>query len=470
MLVVSSDFVPIKESPASGSGLRAWYIAKTLREMGRDVVLVLPTRIASKTPGITHADSREKLDLCEKCGHVLPSLKEDDVEIIVWDEHRYKKLLSLIEPEAIVTVQRPAGYWMTVAGTELPILMDLHGPSLFEASFHVKYSTPYDASLLPYLHREKITLMGRGDRFTCAGYRQRYYFLGLLAALGRINDRNIESQMVQVVPFAAPSKKPVHDKQVLKGIVVGKSDFVILWSGAFLPWNDILTPAVAMKEVVKRIPNAHLVYVGGPHPSGSIPPGPQLEKLEEFVSKSGLQNNIHLLGWKPHKEIHNYYMEADIGVCTYPTHLETELAFRTRILDFLWSGVPTITTELDELSSTLMTEAGCAITVPPSNESVLADEIVRLLLDDKERNRISANGVRLIESRLTWERVIGPINDFCANPEIDKSNPYRLSYKPDQILAYSNPGVKSLVKQYVTAARREGVMHATQNAVKWVFR
>ncbi len=78
----------------------------------------------------------------------------------------------------------------------------------------------------------------RGDFFLCASERQRHFYLGQLAALGRINPTNYETdpdleRLIAVVPFGLGSEFPAHDRQVLKGVVpgIGADDKVVLWSG-----------------------------------------------------------------------------------------------------------------------------------------------------------------------------------------------------------------------------------------------
>ena len=47
----------------------------------------------------------------------------------------------------------------------------------------------------------------------------------------------------------------------------------------------------------------------------------------------------------------NYFLESDVGIITHPQHIETRFSFRTRILDYLWAGLPVISTQGDILSA-----------------------------------------------------------------------------------------------------------------------
>ena len=61
--------------------------------------------------------------------------------------------------------------------------------------------------------------------------------------------------------------------------------------------------------------------------------------------------------WIDYDERQNFLLEADIGVSTHFDHVETAFSFRTRVLDYLWAGLPTVVTEGDVLAE-LITEHG----------------------------------------------------------------------------------------------------------------
>ena len=52
----------------------------------------------------------------------------------------------------------------------------------------------------------------------------------------------------------------------------------------------------------------------------------------------------------PYHERQNYLLEADIGCSLHFETLETYFAFRTRILDYIWAGLPMIVTRGDATS------------------------------------------------------------------------------------------------------------------------
>src|SRR5664279_3450761 len=101
----------------------------------------------------------------------------------------------------------------------------------------------------------------RGDFFLCASTKQRDFWLGQMAALGRINpatydeDESLES-LIAVVPFGVGSTPPVHTRPAIKGVVpgIGPDDKVILWGGGIWNWFDPLTLLRAVDRLRHRRP------------------------------------------------------------------------------------------------------------------------------------------------------------------------------------------------------------------------
>ena len=87
--------------------------------------------------------------------------------------------------------------------------------------------------------------LGRGDLFLCASAKQRDFWLGQLAGVGRINPLTYDDgerleRLVTIVPFGVGDTPPTHTRPVLKGVVpgIGADDKVILWGGGVYNWFD----------------------------------------------------------------------------------------------------------------------------------------------------------------------------------------------------------------------------------------
>ena len=99
----------------------------------------------------------------------------------------------------------------------------------------------------------------RGDFFTCASERQRDFWLGSLAALGRVNPFNYDrdpllSDLVSVVPFGLPSEPPQRRGPGLRGVLpgIGAGDKVVLWGGGVYNWLDPASVVSAVDRLRHR--------------------------------------------------------------------------------------------------------------------------------------------------------------------------------------------------------------------------
>ena len=90
--------------------------------------------------------------------------------------------------------------------------------------------------------------------------------------------------------------------------------------------------------------------------------------------------------WVPYADRWRYLIEADVGLSTHHDHLETALSFRTRMLDYLWAGVPIVCTAGDVFAS-LVKERKLGLVVGPGDVEELAAAIERLVDDRDERAR-----------------------------------------------------------------------------------
>jgi len=265
------------------------------------------------------------------------------------------------------------------------------------------------------------TQLARGDFFLCASERQRHFWLGHLTALGRLtpslydNDPTVRS-LLAVAPFGLPGKPPQRTTSPIKGPITGESDKVVIWAGGVYSWFDPLTLLHAMDRLSRRHSDARLLFLGMRHPNPEVPDmdiGMQTRALSERL---GLTNRHVFFNetWVPYAERQNWLLDSDCGVTTHYEHVETTFAFRTRVLDYLWSGLPIVTTDGDSFADLVRAE-GLGVVVPAEDPDALADALEKVLYDndfaEAARERIAA-----VRERYTWETVLAPLVSFCRNP------------------------------------------------------
>jgi glycosyltransferase involved in cell wall biosynthesis len=205
---------------------------------------------------------------------------------------------------------------------------------------------------------------------------------------------------------------------VLKGKVkgIGKDDFVIIWGGGIYNWFDPLTLVKAMKILETRRKDIKLYFMGIKHPNPEVKELEMAGKTVELARKLGLEgkNIFFNFDWVDYDKRQNYLIESDAGIITHPGHIETRFSFRTRILDYLWTSLPIISTEGDHLSDIVKARGMGLVTSVGSAEELA--EAMQKLADDKKFYKDCIKNIEETAGEFTWEKVCRPIIDFCADP------------------------------------------------------
>lgn len=261
--------------------------------------------------------------------------------------------------------------------------------------------------------------MRRGDFFTCASERQRDFWLGSLAALGRVNPYTYRQsplleQLVAVVPYGLPAEAPRRSAPALKGVMpgIGPDDKVILWGGGIYNWLDPVSVLRAVERLRHRWPELRLVFLGMHHPNPDIPEMGVAGELQRLSARMGLTGN-HVFfrpGWVPYAQRANFLLDADVAVSAHFDHVETRYSFRSRVLDYLWAARPMVLTKGDVLADELE-KAGLAATAAPGDSRALEDALARMLGTPPAPSEFAA-----VAARYQWERAARPLVEFCLSP------------------------------------------------------
>jgi glycosyltransferase involved in cell wall biosynthesis len=216
----------------------------------------------------------------------------------------------------------------------------------------------------------------------------------------------------------------VQKQRRLKGVYpgIGEDDFVLIWSGGILHWYDPTTLLQAMAVVSRARPNVKLFFLGTKYPISDPIEGRTLTDMLELSHSLGLTGRSVFFneGWVDYEASGDYLIEADAGICTYFMNMETEFAWRVRLIDLVWAETPIICNRGDE-TARMVEERGLGITVPQRDVNALADAIIRMH-DDAELRRKCAENERDLKPELTWSRCLEPLINFCTRlPAISPS-------------------------------------------------
>jgi GT2 family glycosyltransferase/glycosyltransferase involved in cell wall biosynthesis len=262
-----------------------------------------------------------------------------------------------------------------------------------------------------------------GDFFLCASERQRLFWLGQLAAMGRINaytygrDEDLRS-LIDIVPFGLSDVPPVATRPALRGVVdgIGADDRIVVWGGGLYNWFDPETLIRAVGRLAATRPDIRLFFMGTAHPNPNVPEMAIVQRCRSLAAELGLtgRNVFFNDSWVAFEDRANYLLEADAGVSTHFQHVETTFSFRTRILDYLWAGLPIVATDGDSFADLIRAD-GLGAVVPERDVDALAAALERVLYDE-EYAASAREAVAEAARSFTWSETLAPLVEFCRHP------------------------------------------------------
>jgi glycosyltransferase involved in cell wall biosynthesis len=291
------------------------------------------------------------------------------------------------------------------------IIFDQYDPVIFEFFEHEPSTVAGKmrkwAMLLLWKIRQRLILRF-GHGFLVANEKQKDFLIGQLALME--NGHKLDS--VAVLPFGLPDKEPQKKRSVLRGTKIKETDFLLIWGGGIWGWFDPFTLLRALSKIRSHRDDIKVYF------PGIKPPNPDSRKLaiaDSFLSEArslGLLDTVVFVNreWTPYEDRADYLLEADAGISLHRDSMEMRFAFRTRILDYVWAGLPIISSTGDSWAD-LVEKRGLGLTVPPEAVDALVSAILTLAQDDALRQRCRKQ-VRLIANEYGWNKLVDRLSQF----------------------------------------------------------
>ncbi|WP_255491591.1 glycosyltransferase [Actinotalea sp. JY-7876] len=353
---------------------------------------------------------------------------------------------------------------------EQVLVVDLYDPFQLE-TLEVDRYKPEAArnQALAFALGELSDQVRRGDLFLCASRRQRDLWIGQLAAAGRINPDTYDADpslrsLITIVPFGTAPEPPVQARRAIKGTVrgIGVDDKVVLWGGGVYNWFDPLSLVRAVDRLKETVPEVRLFFLGMKHPNPDVPEMAVATRCRELSDELGLTGRHVFFNedWVPYESRADHLLDADVGVSCHFPHVETEFSFRTRILDYLWAGLPIVATQGDSFAE-LIEARGLGRTVPAEDVDALVEALEAMLTDERARGAARA-AVREVAAGFTWPVVLEPLVQFCREPR-RAADAHRLT-----AAAHAAPVPRPPRLQQVRQDARAAVRHLRDGGVRQV--
>lgn len=262
------------------------------------------------------------------------------------------------------------------------------------------------------------------DVILCGSAQQRHFYLGWLAALGRLSAQLIEhdaaaDRLVRVVSFgcsSTPASNSGHGpRRAIYGI--GADDYLLIWSGHVTDWYDPDTVLRAVMAASRDVERVRLVFLGADvrdERLGRTPTGARLRADAKRLDPRG-EHVFFWDDWVPYEQRADWLLDSDAAVIAAPRTLEADLAVRARFLDYVWCALPLITTAGGTFAEEVR-NAGLGMVVEPGDVDGMTDAVTRVAeagVRDQFRERL-----RSVRPEHEWDHVLRPLFEFCEAPAL----------------------------------------------------
>ena len=428
LLIISHDIVDEK---MAGPGMRYLEMARAL---GTDlpVTLAIPNQTRLEIPGVSLVSYQ-----LEQPASLWRLAQDSDV-----------LLLSSFILEKFPFIK------------DLPArrVIDLYDPLVLE-NLHLYQTEPMEVQTS--LNTQAVQMMNRlvaqGDFFLCGNERQRDFWMGVLAANGRINPHTFAQdsslrRLIDVVGVGFPARPP-QGQPLLRGVhpAFPPEAQIVLWGGGIWDWLDPLTLVKAWPEVLRRHPEARLVFLGTRHPNPLVPRHAMADAVETLAKDTGEKDKtIFLFEWLSYADREALLCESAVGVVLHPLHLETRYSIRTRVLDYLWAGLPVLVTQGDVTSQWVL-DGRLGRVIPPLDATAAAQALDELLSQPKSA---WAEAFAPLKQTFAWTQVVAPLRAYCLS---GNSAPDRGASLASPDANNAQPVWKSNLARARSIWRREGL-------------
>ncbi len=368
---------PLGHGQPAGIGIRFVEIARTLRGDGHSVAVLSPD--AGRLDGCT-AD------------FINPDT-----------------LLATSNASDVAIVQGHVANAFFLQASVIPTVVDLYDPYIIE---NLHYFAERGPEVFQHDHFTLLNSLARGDYFLCASEAQRQFYLGLLLACGRLNPELFESDprlesLLGIAPFGVQPPRAAKERHLEAP--------AILFGGIY-DWYDPVTAIDAVAIARQSLPGATLTFTYHPNPE-LTPQGKLAEAMEHAKSKG--HEFVRFEPWAAYADRADSFERFALALLTFPGSIETDLSMRTRVYDYLWCGLPIVTSSAPGTDE-ILERYGAGAVVAQTDPSAFAGELVAILRDPEKYGRLARGAYAFVRDH-QWDRTLAPLRAFCAAPRFEKT-------------------------------------------------
>lgn len=431
-LIISYGPVPTPQyQTVEGGGMRAWGLAEGLKSHGIDV-----------TVGINSSFIQELS-------------AHEGINLVNWNlDDNFVALINSFDTVVIsYCMGDPSTFVVDHISDDVQLVLDAYVPIYIEVSARDSQDikTEYTNYMSDMGGFNKV--LARGDFFLTANAPQDMLYSGVLSALGVINPRSYRETRIVRTPFGIHRTPVKPGSNPYKKLGIHDDDFVVLWFGGIYPWFHIEEYLDAIK-ILSADKKLKFVFVGGKNPFN---PNPDFSRQYESALTFSKENKLHntqmfFVDWVDFDKRVDWFSYAKVVVSLNQPGEENTYSWRTRVMDFVWGEIVTITNGSDPLSEELL-ENEAAIRIKSLSKKDIVDVILSIKKDTKKLAHTKKQLLKIKETYY-WDIVTKNISKSIKKHDLPYQNEkkFRSSINMTQATQTPTPAGKlNKMKKIVSA-------------------
>lgn len=253
----------------------------------------------------------------------------------------FRSVLEQFKPEVVVSFSVPTSGWQA-----LYICRRLGIPYLFRAldvSHKIRQSR-----LAPFVKLAERYIYRNSDWVSCNNPAMRSYCMSLGA---RSNHTSVDFPPLDLMHFARADES---ENSIMDVLDIPRGSTVILYLGSFFYFSGL---DYVLRSLSADASGAYLVLVGG---------GEQEPELRAIAKDLNIEDRVRFAGYVAYHDLPSYLSVADVAINPMLPSLVSDTALPNKVLQYLASGLPVVSTRLTGVSSTFRSSSRLKFVAEPS--------------------------------------------------------------------------------------------------------